>query len=164
MMASENSKRLQLALVPALKQRGFKKAGPTWRKASDEAIGLLNVQGSQWGPSFYIKLGVYFRALGDSDRPTEHHCHLRTRLIDLVTDRERLNGLLDFDKPVQEEVRVRELETLVIEHALPWPDAVSTVEGARRYCNTQAPNSSLVTKEAREFLRTTLVPIWRKAD
>ena len=153
-MASENSKRLQQALAPALKERGFKKSGATWRKVSDEGIGVLNLQGSQWGPSFYINLGVYFRALGDRDQPTEYHCHVRTRLTELVPDRERLNALLDFEKPVQEGVRVRELETLVVEHGLPWLHRVSTIEGAREYCSSQAPRSPWVTKEAREFLET----------
>ena len=151
-MASENSKRLQQALAPTLKQRGFKKSGATWRKESGESIGVLNLQGSQWGPSFYINLGVYFRALGDRDQPTEYDCHVRTRLSELVPDRERLNALLDFEKPVQENARVRELETLVVEHGLPWLDNVSTIEGAREYCSSQAPKSPWVTKEARAFL------------
>lgn len=154
-MASENSKRLQRALAPALKQRGFKKSGATWRKGSDDAIGVLNLQGSQWGPSFYLNLGVYFRALGDSDQPAEYHCHVRTRLTDLVPDGERLNGLLDFEKPVSEDVRVRELETLIVDHGLPWLHAVSTIEGARQYCRSQSPKSPWVTKEARAFLETT---------
>ena len=151
-MASENNKRLQQSLAPALKQRGFKKSGATWRKESSEAIGVLNLQGSQWGPSFYINLGVYFHALGDRDQPTEYHCHVRTRLCELVPDRERLNALLDFEKPVQENVRVQELETLVVDHGLPWLDTVSTIDGAREYSSSQAQKSPWVTKEARAFL------------
>src|SRR5262245_38923985 len=109
-MASEKSKWLQQALAPALKQRGFKKSGATWRKWSAEAIGVLNLQGSQWGPSFYINLGVYFRALGDRDQPTECHCHIRTRLGALVPDWRRLDALLDFEQPVLDDIRARDLE------------------------------------------------------
>ena len=153
-MASENSRRLQQAVAPALKQHGFKKAGATWRKLGDKAIGVLNLQGSQFGPSFYINLGVYFRALGDRDQPAEVDCHVRTRLTNLVPDPQRLNALLNLGKPVQEDIRGRELETLVIEHGLPWLNTMSTIEGARQYCRSQSPKSPWISKEARDFLET----------
>jgi len=151
-MASENNKWLQQALAPALKQRGFKKSGATWRRGSGDAIEVLNLQGSQWGPSFYVNLGVYFRALGDRDQPTEYQCHVRTRLDEIVPDRARLHALLDFEHPIPESDRARELETLVANHGVPWLDTVSTVEGAREYCNSQAARSPWITKEARAFL------------
>jgi hypothetical protein len=151
-VASENNKWLQQVLAPALKQRGFKKSGATWRKEGADAIEVLNLQGSQWGPSFYINLGAYFPALGDRDAPTEAHCHVRTRLSELVPDRERLNALLNFEQPVEYNVRARELDALVLEHALPWLDTVSTVRGAREYCSSKSPKSPWVTKEARAFL------------
>jgi hypothetical protein len=69
-----------------------------------------------------------------------------------VPDRERLNTLLDFEKAVQEDVRVRELERLVVEHGLPWLDTVATIGGARAYCRSQAPKSPWVTREVRAFL------------
>ncbi|MBE7466314.1 MAG: DUF4304 domain-containing protein [Planctomycetes bacterium] len=153
-MASENNKWLQRVLGPAAKLRGFKKSGATWRKEAVDAIGVLNLQGSQWGPSFYINLGVYFRALGDHDQPSEYHCHVRTRLSELVPDRERLNTLLNFERPVEDNVRARELEALVLKYGLPWLDTVSTVEGAREYCCSLVSKSPWVTKEARAFLES----------
>jgi hypothetical protein len=151
-MASEYNKRLQQTLAAVLKLRGFKKSGATWRNESSNAVGVLNLQGSQWGRSFYVNLGVYFTALGNEKAPCEYHCHVRTRLTELVPDRERLNELLDFDKPIQENVRFQELEALVVEHGLPWIASVSTIHGAREYCSSQSPKSPWVTKEARAFL------------
>jgi hypothetical protein len=148
-MASENSKQLQQALAPALKQHGFQKSGATWRKVNDEVVTVLDIQGSQWGPSFYINLGAYLRELGDRARPAERHCHLRTRLTALVPDRGRLCALLDFESSIPEELRARELESLVVEHALPWLDAVSTIDGARRYCASPARDALSVSAEAR---------------
>lgn len=151
-MASENSKWLQHALAPALKAAGFGKAGATWRRTNAATVGVLNLQGSQWGPSFYVNLGVYFRALGDRERPSEASCHIRIRLSELVPNRERFNSLLDFEKPMQENVRARELETLVIENAVPWLDALSTISGARQYFSVQRPAAAWVTKEATALL------------
>lgn len=152
MMASDNSKWLQRALAPALKAAGFRKSGATWWKESDTTIRVLNLQGSQWGPSFYINLGVYFRALGDRERPSESICHIRIRLSELVPDRARFNALLDLERPIPDDVRMRELEALVVERALPWLDMLSTVAGARQYCSAQRPEAPWVTKEARDLL------------
>jgi hypothetical protein len=151
-MASENSRRLQHALAPALKQAGFEKSGATWRKTNDDVVSVLNLQGSQWGPSFYVNLGVYFRALGDREAPCEADCHIRTRLDDLVPDPARDICLLDFEEPIQESVRFQELEVLIVGYGLPWLTKVSTVQGAREYCSTQHQKSPFVTKEAKALL------------
>ncbi|MBK9409254.1 MAG: DUF4304 domain-containing protein [Gemmatimonadetes bacterium] len=62
-MASDNSKWLQHALTPALKAAGFQEGREQlWRRTNATTVGVLSLQGSQWGPSFYVNLGVYFRA------------------------------------------------------------------------------------------------------
>jgi hypothetical protein len=151
-MASENNKMLQQALAPALKRLGFKKSGATWRKGCSNAIVVLNIQGSQWGPTFYINLGIYFRELGELIEPNECVCHVRTRLTELVPDRNRLNELLDFGKSIQEGDRLQEIEALVTEYGLSWLATVSTIKGARIYCDSQSPKSPWITKEYREHL------------
>lgn len=149
-MPSEENKKLQLALAPALKTRGFTKERATWRKPNAGSICVLNLQGSQWGPSFYVNLGVYFRALGTKNSPTEYHCHLRARLTDLVSERERVNDLLDFEKTIPPEVRFKELEEAILSHGIPWLDRVSTIPGARGYClDAKAPR---VTGDASQLL------------
>lgn len=66
---------------PLLKQSGFKKSNSTWLKDQGESIAVFNVQKSQWGAgTFYINLGVYFRAYGDEASPTENKCHVRVRV------------------------------------------------------------------------------------
>ncbi|MBI4880973.1 MAG: DUF4304 domain-containing protein [Planctomycetes bacterium] len=139
-------------LAPSLRLRGFKKSRATWRKEDDEAIAVLNVQGSQRGPSFYINLGVYFHLLGDRHQPTESHCHARTRLDVLVPDPHRLHALLDFEKSIQSEIRAADLEALVVARALPWLEAVSTIRGLLEYCGARSPRSLYLSKEARELL------------
>lgn len=152
-MASEYGKRIQRGLAPVLKARGYSKSGATWRKRNDLTIGVLNLQGSAWGPHFYVNLGIYFRALGDRDRPTEYHCHIRTRLGELVPDRSRLDALLDFETAFDEEPRIQEIVELIVEFGLPWLDAFSTIEGARERCDFRNRNGLWITVEAREFLK-----------
>jgi hypothetical protein len=154
-MASENNRLLQRVLAPALKRQGFKKSGATWWKDNGATIAVLNLQGSQWGPSFYINLGIYFRALGTLERPTESRCHIRARLEGLLPDRkerERMIELLDFDRPIPGHIRGPEIESLVLTVCLPWLETVSTIEGARDYCASVHPRHPFVSKDARALL------------
>lgn len=69
------------AINPLLKSNGFVRAGVTWRKDQGESIAVFNVRKSGWaGGVYYLNLGVYFRALGTENAPTEHRCHVRVRL------------------------------------------------------------------------------------
>lgn len=151
-MASENNKRLQRALAPTLKTRGFRKSAATWRKDVGDAIAVVSLQGSQYGPSFYLNLGVYFYAVGDRTDPLEYHCHIRTRLSKLVPDEQRLVELLDFEQPVPDHIRFAELEKLLVGHGLPWLELVSTPEGALQYGRSLPAGSAWVTRDGARFL------------
>jgi hypothetical protein len=67
-------------LKPILKDCGFKKRKATWHKIKDEFIFVINVQRSQWGPEYYINLGVYLRALGSELTPPVNLCHIQARV------------------------------------------------------------------------------------
>ena len=151
-MPSANNKHLQKVLAPLLKAAGFRKDGATWRKFLPDAIAVLNIQGSQWGPSFYINLGTYFRALGSNEHPLESQCHLRARLNALSPDGARFNTLLDFEQVVPEDTRFRELAEAIEAHAIPWLDRVSTLGGAREYCLGPNAQAAWVIGAARALL------------
>ena len=68
-------------MTPLLKSHGFRKTNATWRKEQDESIAVFNVQKSQWdNDDFYLNVGLYFRAIGNENTPTENKCHIRKRL------------------------------------------------------------------------------------
>lgn len=67
-------------IKPRLKALGFKKSGLNWRRSTEDVIQVLNIQKSQWGPEFYINLGVYIIPLGPEDKPPHNRCQIRTRL------------------------------------------------------------------------------------
>jgi hypothetical protein len=68
------------ALAALLKPLGFKKRRATWHRATADTIQTINVQGSQWGPEYYLNVGTYMRALGGELTPPEYHCHVRARV------------------------------------------------------------------------------------
>ena|SRR5687768_5205063 len=120
-------------LAPDLKVRGYKKSGPTWRRAKDDTLQVLNLQKSDFGDSFYLNVGLYLTALGDERRPTEYRCHVRCRAERLMPREEiaEMRGLLDFTTDVPSERRYQELRELISAFPLAWLDA-NTTEAALR--------------------------------
>ncbi|HWL09243.1 MAG TPA: DUF4304 domain-containing protein [Planctomicrobium sp.] len=68
------------ALAALLKPLGFKKRRTTWYLQTVDTIQAINVQGSQWGPAYYLNVGTYLRALGEESMPPEYRCHIRARI------------------------------------------------------------------------------------
>lgn len=151
-MASEERKALEAGLKPLMKELGYKKRGPAWRRYTSNAIQVLNIQGSQWGKDFYINLGVYFREIGTEDNPREVDCHIRQRLCAVVDDRQSCNRTLSFDSGINLEERTSELRRLVSEFAIPWLEKCSGIEGARNYLLHERKSAFPVLEVAREYL------------
>jgi hypothetical protein len=134
---AQYNRELQRHLQALMKAAGYKKERATWRRVGHEAISVLNIQGSQFGPTLYINLGSYFRALGTDSRPLECNCHLRNRLSStgIVPDPMRITQLLEFSgvygQNIPDEVRYREIVLAVEQYGLPWLERCSTHDGAR---------------------------------
>jgi hypothetical protein len=156
-MPSPNSKLLQQALAPMLKVAEFKKTSSTWHRQRQAVIAVVNLQGSQWGPAFYVNLGVYFRELGGKDRPCEAECHIRSRLDGHVEDRARLAQLLDFEFNLDLHSRGVELSQTLKESGLRWLDYVETPQGAKEWCERH-PKSPFMAGVLREYLGLPLAP------
>jgi hypothetical protein len=62
---------------------GAKKSG-SWYRRSDETIVVLNLQKSNYGPSYYVNVAIWLLAAGPADAPKPSHCHVQTRLERLV--------------------------------------------------------------------------------
>jgi hypothetical protein len=124
MMDSESFK---AAVSPLLKSHDFKKTGATWRRANEARIAVFNVQKSSWGGgTYYVNLGVYFRAIGNEPAPTANRCHVQVRL------------------------EVAEPSSVVTE-AVAWFDRRSTFADARALADADS-KKGLVLKELRPKL------------
>jgi hypothetical protein len=117
-----------------------------------ESIAVFNIQGSQWGPSFYINLGIYFTALGQNERPLEYHCHVGARLNRVLTDSARCAELLNFECTIPDAQRFSELAAAVSEAAVPWLERVATPAGAKAYFALDRARTPWVTADAKEYL------------
>lgn len=75
-MNSLSKEELILQLKPLFKSAGFKKIRSTWYKSTDDLIFVFSLQGSIYGPEYYIDLGIIIRALWDEDTPHIYDCHI----------------------------------------------------------------------------------------
>ena len=145
---SETSKALdtiaRLALAPTLKERGFRKAGRTWRRpgAVTGSVHVVNLQGSAWNDGIEgqctLNAGVYFESLAESlsvgrvtGAPTEPDCHVRIRPAMLRPGgRDTWFAFRADDARTLEAAGVG-LDLLFREQAEPWLLRCSTLLGAK---------------------------------
>jgi hypothetical protein len=84
---------IRSALAPLLRSEGFTGSGRRFYKASGPWIQIIRVQGSRYGGSFAVNLGIHFASvpdfsgnLPDLKKMTEVHCEFRRRLSESNAD------------------------------------------------------------------------------
>src|ERR1700690_2969998 len=80
MSSSTSKEALVAALAPLFKAAGFSKTRSTWYRRSPDVIEVFKIQGSQFGPEYYVNIGIFLNALGAEERPPHYRCHVRQRL------------------------------------------------------------------------------------
>jgi hypothetical protein len=150
----DSKRQLAGALAPVLKVAGYRKRALNWHRESKDTISVFNLQRSQWGDQFYINCAIYLKALGSEKTPPEYRCQVRTRIDDLVPRRSRLSALLDFEKKLKEETRLRELVTLVTSFALPWLEKYAEIEELKSLvCSDKASHMAIDRTIREHFTR-----------
>jgi hypothetical protein len=85
----EMDKALKSKVIPLLKEKGFTGSYPHLRRFNSNSIDVWGFQFSQWGPQFYIEIGispVTGTTFGDNHYPPEkikyYQCIRRIRIGD----------------------------------------------------------------------------------
>jgi len=155
-MSAERSLPFQRHLGPLLKSAGFTKKAATWWKSYPDSVAVLNIQGSQWGPTLYVNLGICFRFLASKERPPIDACHLLTRLESLVPDPGVIVRALDFSGAyggnLADSDRLGAVEDAIRTCAFPWFDAFATVQGARAEIRRNPPRALQVAPPLRSTI------------
>jgi len=132
---------------------GFSKKSGAWYLRQAQTIGIIELQKSQYGPEYYVNVALWLLALGDSQFPREHKCHIRTRLDQLFPEQEaRLKQILDLDCPMDEAAREAQFRAILENHLLPVLAACSTLGGLKSGEGARLVRSSLVTIAAQKLL------------
>ena len=125
-------RRLAQNVAPVMKQAGFKKKGQSWRFATVETIAVLNLQKSQWGPGYYVNLGVLIRALDPHPQPDVFSCQIQTRLAELLPKFDAARELFDFSNSKYDTGEgYMEMAEVVRSYALPLLKQCGSLDGIR---------------------------------
>lgn len=125
-------KKLAQAIAPVMKQAGFKKRGQSWRFDTPETIVVLNLQKSQWGPGYFINLGVLIRALNPHSQPDVFSCPIQTRLKNLLPKLDAARELFDFSNSKYDtDEGYKEMAEVVRTYALPLLKQCGSLDGIR---------------------------------
>ena len=88
-----SGRRYSRRVLPVLRLDGFQGSGRKFARLSGPWIEIITIQGSRWGGSFAVNLGIHFAAAPDvtgatpdTKKMTEAHCEFRRRLSDTRTD------------------------------------------------------------------------------
>lgn len=130
---------------------GFAKKGQSWFLPGKDATVVVNLHKSDFADKFYVNIGIWLKALGESEFPKENHCQIQARLGSLFAEHASL-----IDKACSlefaEQSDVDELLTILRERLVPFCKLSLTLAGLRRNAEAKLFAGALVFKEARELL------------
>ena len=133
---------IKAGLHPALKKMGFQRNAHTFRRARENCIQLINVQGSwtnfQDQGQFTINLGVYFQEAARihglyrvTNRPVISDCMVHERIGNLMPDLRdfwwKFDSQSDFDE------LGKQVTTSCLDYGILWLEKYATTEGAISY-------------------------------
>ncbi|HEY9323601.1 MAG TPA: DUF4304 domain-containing protein [Agromyces sp.] len=110
---------------------GFHKHKGAWYRRSDEVVTVIDLQKSQYGPQYYLNIGLWFRAIEDLQYPKPVSCHVVNRLVSELPEAvsDDLNRLLDLETEVPD--RDTELRDLLDTYLVPLLGDFRDIAGLR---------------------------------
>lgn len=124
---------IQAALAGFALSAGAVKRSGAWYRRGDDVVTVLELQKSQYGPKYYLNIGLWLLSLGDVPYPKPVQCHAQTRLEVQVPQvlRPELEKLMDLEAPIDDEDRRSQLQMLFSEHLSPILDVSRRVATLR---------------------------------
>lgn len=127
------------------KSAAMVKQSGTWYRNTNDVIQAMNLQKSQYGPSYYVNVGWWLRSLGDVKFPKDHQWHIGIRLESLAANRaEEVKALMDLESGISEIERGRQLHELFESELRPVLDRTRSVDGLRALRREGWPKAAAV--------------------
>jgi hypothetical protein len=142
---------IKMVVDSSFRSHGFNKTGSTWYKDCPESTLVANLQKSQYGDSYYLNLGVWLKALGESLAPKEHQCHIRLRLNNMVG--KSLDQALNMENAELGENDRRQIIAAAVENeAIPWLISCASTDGIRAQFEAGLLSKAMINKRVKEFI------------
>ena len=135
---------------------GSKNSG-SWYFTGPDAIAVLNLQKSQYGPRYYLNVGLWLLGVGAATNPKPTHCHVQSRLEELVPSdlRRNVELLLDLDYAIVDEERRTRLLGVLTAQLEPLVEAGTSPGGIKTEAGQRMMTKSLINADGQRFLHRT---------
>jgi hypothetical protein len=107
-MAKPEADNVRTVFAACMKRAGVERKGPAWYVRTQEAIFVVDLQASPYGPAYYCNVGVWLTALdrGHERYPKPLDAHITDGAETMFpADAKRIAALLDAEAQVSEEQR-----------------------------------------------------------
>ena len=156
---TDDEKRLVRQLDSDLGKAWFRRTGrKAWHRTTDDCTLAVALTKSPYGMQYYVDLGAVIRPLEDIRTPKVKDLHISIRLSQLVagdgaytTIDARGTDLEDSTTPLPR--KLRELSDAIVQHGLPFLDAIATVDRMRATVQEGRFPAAAVWGTARTFLQ-----------
>ncbi len=150
------SSQVNAILKRTLHEADFVGNASTWHKSLPETILVVDLQKSQYGPQYYLNLGIWLKQLGKAQTPKEHQCHIRLRATSLPSvGAKLLERALDLeDMSMSAEQREKFIVEYMQKEVLPFMELTGTVKGTDTAMAGGKLSAAMVHEKAREWLVT----------
>jgi len=138
-----------------LKKAGLRKKADSWYLSSDEVVGLLNLQKSQYSDAYFINIGFLLEPKNSAIFPKEHQCDIRLRLTSLVDEsfKKEIDSIFDLEcESFSDEERRSKISEIVARLALPLLDDCATLSGVKECYKNGRFAKSMINRKAKSLL------------
>ena len=118
----------------------------TWRRVTDDAIQVLNLQKSPYGEQMCINTGLYIRSLGTDLVPSENRCHIQVRLERVIPD----HLTIAVASLILQSEPSRLFFEALFTHGVEWLESISSPAGRKRFFGEAVSKKCLIVAEARD--------------
>lgn len=146
-----DKKSFKKAIARPLEAARLVRKGQSWYLNGRDAIVVLNLQKSDWANKYFINVGIWLRALGESEYPDENDCHLSHRLERLFPEKQKLiseGASLEHDNLQLLQSLSQFIETEVV----PFLQECTDNSNLRKFMISGRFKSGFVMKDARMYL------------
>lgn len=126
-----NSKEFKKLFGEVAKSSGFESTSGGWCKESSECLIILELQKSNYGNYYQLNIKVYIQGVfGKTYQPCKKLIKSSMGHINSSETKEYKN-VFDFDKPLDDDLRINHLKELFQSHIVPFSDKTSSKSGIR---------------------------------
>lgn len=133
---------VRTVFAACMKRAGVERKGSVWYVRTQEAIFILDLQASPYGPACYCNVGVWLTALdrGHERYPKPRGAHITDRTETMFpADAKVVAALLDAEAQMSEDQRREGLFAFVTHQLVPLCESVATVRELRELLNEGGP-------------------------